>query len=91
MRSRFSAFAVGDASYLLASWHPSTRPADLELDAARRWYRLDILSSARGGPFDTEGTVMFEAFYRLGSDAGSQIEKSRFSRENDRWLYVDGI
>ena len=29
MRSRYSAFAVGDAAYLLATWHPSTRPAAL--------------------------------------------------------------
>ncbi|MCW3040562.1 MAG: hypothetical protein JWM31_2467, partial [Solirubrobacterales bacterium] len=31
MRSRYSAFAVGDPVYLLASWHPSTRPRSLEL------------------------------------------------------------
>ena len=32
MRSRYSAFVVGDAAYLLATWHPSTRPAELELE-----------------------------------------------------------
>ena len=32
MRSRYSAFAVGDAGYLLRTWHPSRRPADLALD-----------------------------------------------------------
>jgi len=83
MRSRFSAFAVGDAAYLLATWHPSTRPADLELDDAR-WYRLDILGRSRGGPLDTTGTVEFEAFHR----GGSQREHSAFVREAGRWYYV---
>jgi len=83
MRSRFSAFAVGDAAYLLATWHPSTRPADLELDDAR-WYRLDILGRSHGGPLDTTGTVEFEAFHR----GGSQREHSAFVREAGRWYYV---
>ncbi|MDR7085250.1 SEC-C motif-containing protein [Aeromicrobium panaciterrae] len=90
MRSRFSAFAVGDPDYLLASWHPSTRPAELELDADRRWYRLDIIATSGGTPFETTGVVEFEAYYRSPQGAGSQHEVSRFVRENGAWLYVDG-
>lgn len=90
MRSRFSAFAVGDPDYLLASWHPSTRPAELELDAERRWYRLDIIATSGGTPFETTGVVEFEAYYRSPEGAGSQHEVSRFVRENGSWLYVDG-
>ena len=48
MRSRFTAFAIGDAAYLLSSWHPSTRPSTLELEDDIRWYRLDILGSSGG-------------------------------------------
>jgi SEC-C motif-containing protein len=91
MRSRYSAFAVGDADYLTATWHPSTRPTSLELDAHRRWYRLDVLRSERGGPFDTEGVVEFRAYHRSPEGKGSQHEVSRFVRENGRWLYVDGV
>lgn len=90
MRSRFSAFAVGDPDYLLASWHPSTRPSELELDAERRWYRLDIIATSGGTPFETTGVVEFEAYYRSPEGAGSQHEVSRFVRENGSWLYVDG-
>jgi SEC-C motif-containing protein len=90
MRSRFSAFAVGDRDYLLATWHPSTRPTELELDAELRWYRLDILARGGGSPFETTGTVEFEAFYRSPGGAGSQHEVSRFVREDRHWLYVDG-
>ena len=91
MRSRYSAFAVGDADYLSATWHASTRPGALELDADRRWYRLDILRTERGGPFDTEGVVEFRAYHRSAEGKGSQHEVSRFTREDGRWLYVDGV
>lgn len=89
MRSRFSAFAVGDAAYLLRSWHSSTRPPELELDDEMRWYRLDINGSTRGGMLDNEGTVDFTAFYRDADGRGSQQENSNFVRENGRWVYLD--
>lgn len=89
MRSRFSAFAVGDAAYLLDTWHPSTRPAMLELDEGMRWYRLDIVSAERGGLLDRDGTVHFRAWYK-GEQSGIQEETSRFVREGGRWFYVDG-
>jgi SEC-C motif-containing protein len=91
MRSRFSAFAVGRPDYLLETWHPSTRPATLELDRGLRWYRLDVLATRAGSPFDTTGVVEFEAFYRAASGPGSQHEISRFTREGGRWYYVDGV
>ncbi|MGG5752960.1 YchJ family protein [Zafaria sp. Z1313] len=90
MRSRYSAFAVGDVEYLLASWHPSTRPAELELDAELQWRRLDIVGTAAGGPFDAEGVVEFAAHYRGPGGRGVQRERSRFRREDGRWLYLDG-
>ncbi|MFG2295700.1 YchJ family protein [Streptomyces sp. NPDC048603] len=88
MRSRFSAFAVGDASYLLRSWHSSTRPDGLELDPAQRWERLEILGTERGGMFETEGAVEFRAYYREGRHAGSLHENSSFTREGGSWVYV---
>ncbi|WCM56715.1 YchJ family protein [Microbacterium sp. EF45047] len=90
MRSRFTAFAIGDADHILASWHPSTRPAELELDPEIRWTRLDVLGTAAGGPFDSEGVVTFEAFYRHDGERGSMRERSRFRREGGRWYYLDG-
>lgn len=91
MRSRFTAFATGDRNYLLHSWHPRTRPAELDLDDAMRWYRLDIESTHRGSPFDTTGEVAFTAFYRVkGGKSGNLNEHSRFERYDGRWVYVDG-
>lgn len=90
MRSRFSAFALGDAAYLLRSWHASTRPAELELDPGLRWYRLDIDRTEQGGPFDREGLVAFRAYYK-GTERGELRETSRFVREGRDWYYVDAI
>jgi SEC-C motif-containing protein len=91
MRSRYSAFVVGDADYLLATWHPSTRPASLELDPGQRWFRLDILGRSGGGMLDTDGTVEFSARYRLDGISGEQREVSRFVREDRRWFYLDAL
>ncbi|UKJ62763.1 hypothetical protein H1Q78_13560 [Cellulosimicrobium cellulans] len=95
MRSRYSAFAVGDADYLLATWHASTRPADLDLDLDDdvQWRRLDVVRTEAGGPFDTTGVVEFVAHHRSRTDPadrGRLHEVSRFVREGDRWSYVDG-
>lgn len=90
MRSRYSAFALGDTDHLLASWHPSTRPGDLELEDGTRWLHLSIDATERGGPFDTSGIVEFTAVYRSSAGRGEQHERSRFLREDGRWFYVDG-
>jgi len=90
MRSRYSAFAVGDAGYLLATWHPATRPASLDLDDTTAWRRLDVLATDGGGPFDTTGTVEFRASYSDPGGRGSLHEVSRFVREDGAWTYVDG-
>ncbi|GAA3358041.1 YchJ family protein [Saccharopolyspora gregorii] len=90
MRSRFAAFAVGDAEHLLRTWDPSTRPDSVELDPAQRWTRLDVLDRSGGGPFDSAGTVRFRAHYRLDGRAGSLTEHSRFTRSGGDWYYVDG-
>ncbi|MBC7724544.1 MAG: SEC-C domain-containing protein [Burkholderiaceae bacterium] len=90
MRSRYSAFVVGDADYLLRTWHPSTRPGALELDPEQRWYRLEILRTGDGGPLDREGTIEFTARSRLDGMAAEQHEVSRFVRVDGRWSYLDG-
>ena len=66
MRSRYSAFTVGDGSYLLLSWHPTTRPRELSLDPAQHWDRLEIVDTVGGGLLQADGIVEFRAHYRIG-------------------------
>jgi SEC-C motif-containing protein len=89
MRSRYSAFAVGDSSYLLDTWHPTTRPSTLDLDASLRWYRLDILAVSGGGILNNSGSVEFRAYYRSPTGPGEQHELSSFATLQGRWFYVD--
>lgn len=91
MRSRYTAFATGRVDYLLKTWHPDTRPARLELDADQRWYRLEILATSGGGPFDTAGVVAFRAAFRQHGVRDVLTETSRFVRIGRQWLYVDAL
>jgi SEC-C motif-containing protein len=91
MRSRYSAFVLNLPDYLLATWHPDTRPAELELDEAMQWLGLEIIRTDAGGPFDATGIVEFIAHYRLLNQSGFQREVSEFVREDGRWYYLDAV
>ncbi|WP_222194707.1 YchJ family protein [Modestobacter italicus] len=91
MRSRYSAFAVGDPAYLLATWHPSTRPSTLDLDPDVRWTGLEVLATSGGALLAAQGTVEFRAHWRAGGRSGAQHERSRFTRADGAWRYLDGV
>lgn len=91
MRSRFTAFALSDEAHLLRTWHPSTRPNELDLDSETQWLRLHVLNTNAGGPFDNQGEVEFVATYSEVGERHRMQERSRFVRENREWFYVDGI
>jgi SEC-C motif-containing protein len=96
MRSRYAAFALGDAGYLFRTWHPRTRPDDVGLDPAITWTGLEITEVVAGGTEDQEGEVAFVARWRApagdrsGGGDGALTERSRFARRAGRWLYLDG-
>lgn len=88
MRSRYSAYVLKLEDYLLATWHPGTRPATLDLAADNmKWLALEVREH-RGSA--DNATVEFVARYKTGGRAGRLHEVSRFVREDGRWLYVDG-
>jgi SEC-C motif domain protein len=65
MRSRYSAYVLGNAEYLAASWHVSTRPPQLDAGTNVEWLGLQVLSCRAGMENDTRGSVEFIARYRL--------------------------
>jgi SEC-C motif-containing protein len=88
MRSRYSAFVLGRVAYLQASWHASTRPADLALEPGVKWLGLEV---RRHRTIDTDhAEVEFVARSRVGGRGQRLHETSRFVREGGRWFYVDG-
>ncbi len=87
MRSRYTAYVCQRKDYLLATWHPTTRPATLDLPPTQ-WLGLTVTQHATQD--DTHATVTFIARYKVGGRAHRLQETSRFVREDGRWLYVDG-
>ncbi|MFZ4289369.1 YchJ family protein [Variovorax sp. HJSM1_2] len=89
MRSRYSAFVLQNAPYLLATWHPSRRPATLEFDPGARWLGLSVKAHQRLDASHAE--VEFVARQRDTSGRATRLhERSRFVHEEGRWFYVDG-
>ncbi len=94
MRSRYSAYVRCDETYLLQTWHSSTRPMCIELDDGAidgmQWLSLEILSTTAGRADDKKGTVEFIARYRLNGRLETLHETSRFLQQEGRWYYLDG-
>ena len=88
MRSRYSAFVLERADYLLATWHASTRPTSLDFDPGARWLGLEVRAHVSTGPAAAE--VEFVARMRAAGKAVRLHERSRFVLEAWRWFYVDG-
>ena len=94
MRSRYSAYAVGDSAYIMRTTHPENPDFSEDITTWRtsidlfcqqtEFENLEILEWSDG----TE-----EAFvtFRATLSSGVMIEKSRFLQVSERWLYVDGI
>ena len=88
MRSRYSAFVLGRAECLRATWHASTCPAQLDLDPAAKWLGLE---ERVHHCIDLDhAQVEFVARFRVAGRAVRQHERSRFVREQGCWWYVDG-
>ncbi len=93
MKSRYSAYAVGDSSYIVKTTH--TQNIDYqenkkiwrdEVDTFCKndqFLKLEILEFING---ELEAFVKFKA--TLGS--GVMVERSRFLKISNSWFYIDG-
>ena len=92
MRSRYSAYTLGNEDYLQRTWHSSTRPAQLDLSNNKQnWQRLKIVDTTAGLAEDDSGEVEFVAIYKINGRAERLHERSRFAREEQQWRYIDGV
>jgi SEC-C motif-containing protein len=92
MRSRYTAYALNNDSYLLSTWHSSTRPTSLddEKNLPVKWVELRVLNATAPGPEDVNATVEFIARYKVNGKAKQLHEVSEFLREGERWYYLQG-
>jgi SEC-C motif-containing protein len=92
MRSRYTAYTLRREAYLLATWHPDTRPTTLDLQEgpAQKWLGLRILRHTPDPADAGRAAVEFVARYKVGGRAFRLHEVSRFALEAGRWFYIDG-
>ncbi len=91
MRSRYSAFVKENATYLLDTWHASTRPASMDFEPGLKWLGLEVKSQT-ALTHENEAEVEFVARARQKDGrAFRQHERSRFLKEKDQWFYVAGV
>ncbi len=89
MRSRYVAYVLKEADYLISTTAPShqalySKEEILNWAKTNDWQRLEILAVK-------PTTVTFKAYF-IDAENQSQIhhEHSRFVFENGAWFYVDG-
>jgi len=93
MRSRYTAYVLGDIEYLMKSHHSSTCPVKekkeiLKWTKSVKWLRLEVLITTKGGIDDTMGTVEFKAYFEENGVVAVIHENSKFSHENEHWVYL---
>ena len=90
MRSRYTAYVLQDASYLLKTWHFSKKPSTIGSLSGSEWYGLNIINTEEGGKDHNRGIVEFKASVVRPNKIWRHHEISRFVKEDGKWFYIDG-
>ncbi|NGX61905.1 MAG: hypothetical protein K940chlam9_01396 [Chlamydiae bacterium] len=97
MRSRYSAYALGNSDYILATTHPehpdASHPHEMRKEQIQafsthtQFTGLDILSTEEEPPY---AYVTFRVHLKQEGRDVSFTERSQFGRHHERWLYRQG-
>ncbi len=96
MRSRYTAFALGELDYVEKTHHESTRK-DLDMEGVRswatnsEWLGLEILGTEKGKEKDSEGKVEFKCKFIFNEKPQTHHELSTFTKVGEQWFFVDGV
>ena len=92
MRSRYTAYSLQNDTYILDSWHSSTRPASLseEHKLPVKWVELKVINSSVPAQNDTTAAVEFVARFKVNGKAEQMHERSEFIKEAGHWFYFKG-
>jgi SEC-C motif-containing protein len=95
MRSRYTAYVLGEIDYILGSLHPDHRE-DVDRKATEAWSKsaewkgLEVVSTEGGGEADDKGQVEFIARFVLKGTEQVHHERAEFERYAGKWYFVDG-
>lgn len=94
LRSRYSAFVVGNIDYIINTHHPKTR-GEIDRKEVETWSRsskwegLEVLQKEAGEAKDQTGTIVFHAKYVAEGKNQDHYEKSFFEKEKGEWMFLD--
>ncbi len=90
MRSRYSAYVLGLAPYIMQTWHPKTRPGSSSdvIDDHVKWLGLQVLHTDTNSA-DT-AIVEFVARYKVGGNRAERLHEISEFIFTDAWYYVTG-
>ena len=94
LRARYSAFTLGEVDFILNSHHSRTR-AEIQREEIEdwsknsKWLELKIIQVEGGGKTDTQGNIIFGAYYQADGKNHEHLEKSFFEKENGEWKFLD--
>jgi SEC-C motif-containing protein len=95
MRSRYTAFVLQKAQYLVDTHHPDFRSQD-ELKSLKKsfkgmvWHDLEIIHTELGQVVDVTGVVEFKASFSCLGKHDVIHERSSFVKEQEQWFYTTG-
>jgi SEC-C motif-containing protein len=95
MRSRYSAFVLGETAYLAETLSPELRAEFDQIEAEKtakdtQWLGLEVRTVTGGGADDDHGTVEFVARFRINNQQRIHHELAEFTRETGRWVCSGG-
>jgi len=90
MRSRYSAYVLGNTSHLLKTWDNLFRPESLTLDDNCKWVKLEIIKSSKNDTEEKTGFVHFKAFFIKNRELITLSEMSQFIKKDENWYYQNG-
>jgi SEC-C motif-containing protein len=96
MRSRYTAFVLEKAQYLVNTHHADFRSPD-ELKALKQsfkgiqWQGLEIITTDLGQAEDETGVVEFKAYFKSLGKSQVLHERSLFVKEQGQWFYTKAV
>lgn len=95
MRARYSAYVVGNVSFLKTSI-PARDRGNFDAEATKKWAAnstwlgLEVLHTHAGQPSDNVGIVEFKAYYVEDGEEFVHEEIAYFEKFEERWYFTKG-